>query len=117
MTDSPFQTAAKGALPAFYATGGELVTLTRGSITAEDVGAVRSRVGTDALETEGVYTRVGRLEFLIHQADYEFGAGAVEPQRGDTIADSDGVEYDVQDDFEPLEQSGEWRIPVVKVEA
>ncbi len=115
MVDSPFQTAAKGALPAFYVTGGESVTYTRGSNDVE-LTAVRSRIGTDGLQTDGVFTRVSRTEFRVKQADLDLGAGAIEPQRGDTIEDADGVVYDVQVDFEALEQSAEWRIPVVAVE-
>jgi len=116
VSDSIFQTAAKAAIPAFYAVGGEIVTYTRGSNTVELTGT-RNRLSTDALQTDGVYTRVGRLEFTCKQADLDFGAGATDPQRGDTITDADGVVYDVQDDFEPLEQSGEWRIPAVEVDA
>jgi hypothetical protein len=116
MADSPFQTAAKAAVGAFYTTGGEAVTYARGSIDVE-LTAVRNRISAEVPDTDGVFAREDRLEFQVLQATLDLGAGPVEPQRGDTITDADGRIYDVQDDFEPLEQSGEWQIPVVEVDA
>ena len=116
MADSPFQTAAKAALAAFQYAGGEEVEYEHGSTSCSPT-VIRNRFAADVPDSQGVYMRVDKLEFIIKQADLEFGAGPVEPERGDVITDADGKKYDVQDGYEPLEQSGEWRIPVVEVDA
>jgi len=111
VTDSPFQAAAKAALPAFYAAAGKTVTYARGESSVE-LTAIRNDKGMDALDTEGVYSRASRREYLVKQADLVFGSVTETPQRGDTITDEDGRVFDVQADFDRLDESAEWLIPV-----
>lgn len=116
MSDSPFQTAAKAALPAFYTLAAELVTYKRAAAQVQ-LTALRNRQGADMVDTQGVYARASRLEFTFKRADLVLGGSLAEPARGDTITDAAGVVYDVQADVERLEDTAEWRVPVREVDA
>lgn len=115
MSDSPFQTAAKAALPAFRAVFGESVTYTRDALSVA-LTAIRNSQGTDVLDTQGVYARAGRTEFLVKVADLVLGGAAAEPAHGDTITDAAGVVYDVGADWKLLEDTAEYRVPVREVD-
>lgn len=115
MTDSPFRLAAKAAMPAFQAAFGEAVTYARGAQSVA-LTAIRNSQGVDVVDTQGVYTRVNRTEFLLAVASLVLGGVAVEPQRSDTITDADGKVYDVQAGWEELLDTAEWRVPVREVD-
>lgn len=75
----------------------ETVSLTRGGTTVTGISASgpppANRVGRadDSLPGDEVL----RKTWFIQRADYDFGAGPVDPLAGDVIEDADGDEWEV----------------------
>lgn len=83
---------AKG-LAAIKRVAGVPLTLTRGGVSVEVTG-IRGSTPAEVESSESQRLRVFRSDYLIDAADYDFGAGPVEPAIGDGITD-DGHTFEV----------------------
>lgn len=104
-----FQAAlAAAAATARQAAGADVTIKRPGKQPIVGVRAGKGKSAFDAQDGDGVITRIETLDWLIDPADYDFGDGPVEPQRGDTIEEVDGNKKYTFDLYAPDKESV-WR--------
>ena len=95
-----FSAAASRFSELRHAAGASEITYARG-LDSVTISATVGRVEADPQELSDFVVDSEGVDFIIRRADLDFGAGAVDPERGDVITLNNGfatVTYDVLPD-------------------